>query len=261
MVSICDISETISAPTTQDAKLVGQTQLNGLGNRWRHLRNRRDATLTAQADTGVNFIRWEDSSGNNLGTSPTLITTISGDSTITAIFEEEFGNSLNFYSIHTNVDPFGSGTITGGGAHLAGSTVVLTAIPAEGLDFAGWAGDASGTSNTINIIVDSDKTVSAYFGQTSKDSDTDGLSDLYERSLGYCNSDPTGMVLRMVRGQHLRIPQKSIRIDGYDDKTEANNGTVFNDANDFPFIASKVWYATSLRARHNNSPNKSMWMV
>ena len=80
----------ISAPTTQDAKLFVQASPAQLGSATGGgiYEIGEDATLTAQADTGVNFIRWEDSSGNNLGTSPTLITTISGDSTITAILKK-----------------------------------------------------------------------------------------------------------------------------------------------------------------------------
>ena len=131
------------------------------------------------------------------------------------------------------------------------------------LDFAGWAGDASGTSNTINIIVDSDKTVSAYFGQTSKDSDTDGLSDLYERSLGSDpnNSDTDGDGLK--DGEEVNTYGSSpTKIDtdgdGYDDKTEANNGTALNDANDFPFIASEglVRYFLFKSKRHRRKPQQ-----
>ena len=125
-------------------------------------------------------------------------------------------------------------------------------------------GDASGTSSTINIIVDGDKTVSAYFGQTSKDSDTDGLSDLYEKSLGSDpnNSDTDGDGLK--DGEEVNTYGSSpTKIDtdgdGYDDKTEANNGTALNDANDFPFIASEglIRYFLFKSKGTDNSPNKS----
>ena len=51
----------------------------------------------------------------------------------------------------------------GSGDYPAYSTVKLTAHPLSGYRFTGWGGDASGTSTTYNLYMDSDKNVEAYF--------------------------------------------------------------------------------------------------
>jgi hypothetical protein len=64
-------------------------------------------------------------------------------------------------------------TVSGGGGSItrnpnqtdfnAGTSVVLTAVPAAGYRFAGWGGSASGTANPLTVVMDSSKTVSAAF--------------------------------------------------------------------------------------------------
>lgn len=51
----------------------------------------------------------------------------------------------------------------GSGDYPAYSTVRLTAHPLSGYQFTSWGGDASGTSPTYNLYMDSDKYVEAYF--------------------------------------------------------------------------------------------------
>ena len=51
----------------------------------------------------------------------------------------------------------------GSGEYPAYSTVKLTAHPLSGYQFTGWGGDASGTSLTYNLYMNSDKNVEAYF--------------------------------------------------------------------------------------------------
>ncbi|GAJ13090.1 unnamed protein product, partial [marine sediment metagenome] len=51
----------------------------------------------------------------------------------------------------------------GSGDYPAYSTVRLTAHPLSGYQFTGWGGDASGTSTTYDLYMDSDKYVEAYF--------------------------------------------------------------------------------------------------
>ena len=47
--------------------------------------------------------------------------------------------------------------------YSAGATVKLTAIPAAGQEFVGWAGDASGNSSVITVTMDKSRTVTARF--------------------------------------------------------------------------------------------------
>ncbi|AUC85094.1 hypothetical protein CW731_07230 [Polaribacter sp. ALD11] len=51
------------------------------------------------------------------------------------------------------------------GAYNDGSVVALTAIPNTGYQFDGWSGNATGTTNPINVTLDEDKIVTANFSQ------------------------------------------------------------------------------------------------
>jgi hypothetical protein len=69
----------------------------------------------------------------------------------------------------------GKGTVTGGGiscgngvttcsaGETANSTVTLTATPAHGASFTGWAVDCAGTATTCMVTMDAAKSVSATF--------------------------------------------------------------------------------------------------
>jgi uncharacterized repeat protein (TIGR02543 family) len=49
--------------------------------------------------------------------------------------------------------------------YLRGTTVNLSAAPAAGWEFLSWTGDASGTSNTVSVVMDRNKSVTAQFRQ------------------------------------------------------------------------------------------------
>ena len=69
------------------------------------------------------------------------------------------------YTLSTNI-PQGGGEISKSPeneTYTSGSEVTLTAIPAGGYTFDHWGGDASGSLATINITMDSDKSITAYF--------------------------------------------------------------------------------------------------
>lgn len=50
-----------------------------------------------------------------------------------------------------------------GGAHEAGVQVTLTATPPSGFTFDYWDGDVTGTTSTINITMNSNKSITAHF--------------------------------------------------------------------------------------------------
>jgi len=59
-----------------------------------------------------------------------------------------------------------NGSIAGAGngiLYADGSTAVLTAIPSPGFGFTGWGGDASGTTNPLNLTMNANKNVTANF--------------------------------------------------------------------------------------------------
>ena len=198
----------------------------------------------------ANFLRWEDADGNTLGTSATLSFLCNADTSISAVFEDTSNPDEQLFSLQVLTEPFGSGSVLGGGAYMPGSEVVLTAIPAGANNFAGWSGDASGVSTTFTVTMDGHKKVLAYFGDTSKDTDEDGLSDLYEQSLGTdpenTDSDFDGISDGDEMNIHASNPLKmDTDDDGFTDLEEVKAGTPLNDGTDFPFLPKKdlqLWY-------------------
>jgi|CXWL01.1.fsa_nt_gi hypothetical protein len=55
------------------------------------------------------------------------------------------------------------GTVSPGGTYNAGTMVTATATPDSTHDFAGWSGDAAGTSNPVSLTLDRNKAVQANF--------------------------------------------------------------------------------------------------
>ena len=66
-------------------------------------------------------------------------------------------------TLATKVLPATGGTVTGAGIYTTGTAVTFTAIPAAGYTFAGWTGDAAGSSNPITVTLDANKTITANF--------------------------------------------------------------------------------------------------
>ena len=115
--------------------------------------------LTATPATGYQFDGW---SGDASGTANPLSITIDADKTVTAMFSP-IQHTLSITS--TN------GTVTMSvqsinGTYDYGTIVELTATPNSGYAFAGWSGDASGTTNPLNVTMDTDKNITALFTST-----------------------------------------------------------------------------------------------
>mgnify|MGYP006298377495 CR=1 FL=1 len=115
-------------------------------------------TLTATPDAGWLFDGW---SGDVSGSSSSLTITLNSDTQVTANFVEEDPDPV-YYTLTLAVS--GEGSVSDvGGTYEANTQVSIMAYPAAGNIFAGWSGDASGTSETITITMDSDKAVTASF--------------------------------------------------------------------------------------------------
>ena len=123
--------------------------------------------ITASPDSGYQFDRWTgdvDTVDNRYAASTTI--TIYGDYSITAYFQE---TGVTYYTLTTSVSPLVGGSVSlspGGGTYPAGSQVTLTAMPASGYSFNNWGGDASGSQNPVTIIMNSNKSITAYFQET-----------------------------------------------------------------------------------------------
>jgi len=70
------------------------------------------------------------------------------------------------YTLSVTASPPSGGRVSlspAGGTYDAGTKVTLTAIPTQGHIFDHWSGDATGTSKSITLVMDGDKSVTANF--------------------------------------------------------------------------------------------------
>lgn len=79
------------------------------------------------------------------------------------------GGTTTEYKLSVNT--IGNGSVSpGSGVYAEATTVTLTATPDAGYLFSGWSGDASGSSLTTSVVMNTDKSVTATFvPETSSD--------------------------------------------------------------------------------------------
>ena len=114
--------------------------------------------LTATPNAGYQFDGW---SGDASGASTTASVVMFADRTVTATFsliQRTLTVNATNGSVTTNPNPTN-------GTYNDGAVVALTATPDAGYQFDGWSGDASGTTNPLNITMDADKTITANFSK------------------------------------------------------------------------------------------------
>ena len=111
--------------------------------------------LTAVPEPAWEFLRW---TGDASGTSNPLSLVLDRDKLVTAQFA-----LIPRYTLA--VTTVGGGTVSGNtqSNYLRGTTVNLSAAPAAGWEFLSWTGDASDTSNTVSVVMDRNKSVTARF--------------------------------------------------------------------------------------------------
>lgn len=123
----------------------------------------------ADASAGYGFIDWVGDLNSTTNPFEFLITS---DLNLTANFEPV---EITF---DINVSTIGPGSVSGGGNHVQGSTVEMIATGAPGYAFSYWGGDFNGSQNPVNLFVNADLNVVAYF---STDNDPDALSEADDR--------------------------------------------------------------------------------
>ncbi|MCL0048337.1 hypothetical protein M1N20_02675, partial [Dehalococcoidia bacterium] len=126
-----------------------------------------EVTLTATPAAGWRFDRW---SGDVTGTEPTVTLTMDAHKSVTAHFARVVVQPPPpvRYTLTVTVDPAQSGTVSlsplqPAAGYLAGTTVTLTAEPAEGWEFDRWSGDAVGTEPVTTVTMTRHKSVTAHF--------------------------------------------------------------------------------------------------
>ncbi len=115
-------------------------------------------TLKAVPDTNWKFTGW---SGDATGTDAEIDITMDKAKSVTATFEK-----IQF-TLEVTVVGNGSVTETKKSSktttYESGDVITLEAVPDAQNDFVSWSGDASGTSTTFDITIDSNKSVTATF--------------------------------------------------------------------------------------------------
>jgi len=108
------------------------------------------ATLTATANNGYHFLRWNDGNTQN----PRQVT-VTQDSNFTAYFVSNMSN-LTVQSGNPSM-----GSVSGSGVYYYQNTVVLLATPNYGYHFTAWSDGV--TDNPRNVYVFQDSTFTAFF--------------------------------------------------------------------------------------------------
>ena len=108
-------------------------------------------TITATPAPGYRFVRW-----SNDMTTATAHITVTSDITLVADFEP-----VTMYEISLSANNSAYGTVEGGGTFADGTTITITATPAEGYRFVQWSNGL--TTATANIVVDWNMELMAVF--------------------------------------------------------------------------------------------------
>lgn len=114
-----------------------------------------EVTLVA---TPANYYKFNVWAGDTSGTTDRITIKMDSNKNIVASFTKIL------YSLQLNVSTTDSGTLDpNSGNYEAGNQIKITATPANGFRFDHWGGSASGNTNPVNILIDTNKTITAYF--------------------------------------------------------------------------------------------------
>ena len=115
-------------------------------------------TLSATPAVGYHFLNWTQN-GTVVTTDNAISFTVTQDTAFVANFE------INSYDITATANPTIGGTITGDGTYTHGTTVTLSATPAEGYHFLNWSqnGTVVSTDPAISFTATQDSAFVAHF--------------------------------------------------------------------------------------------------
>ncbi len=174
---IWHIDESVNSSNSGNAdewhRLIDLEQADGLFSLNKSVTNYGDAGDPYPGTRGNHTFNRTSSPNSNLyGGAPSgaSVMNISGcAATMTANLSD--GAPKTCYALNTHVNPTGSGSVTvnpppncnNGAYYTAGTTVQLTAIANTGSTFSNWSGDASGSSNPLNLSMNGTKNITANF--------------------------------------------------------------------------------------------------
>jgi uncharacterized repeat protein (TIGR02543 family) len=124
-------------------------------------------TLTAVPNSGYTFDQW---SGDASGNGNPIDVLMNADRNVTAHFTVTTGAC---YTLSISADPATGGDVDANPApncnvtqYTEGTTVTLTAVPNPGYTFDRWGGDASGSGNPVDLVMDTGRDVIAHFDES-----------------------------------------------------------------------------------------------
>ncbi|MBQ7210810.1 MAG: leucine-rich repeat protein [Paludibacteraceae bacterium] len=101
-----------------------------------------EATLTATAKPGFDFVSWNDEVTEN----PRKVT-VTGDATYIA----EFIIHVNYFDITVNADPEEGGIVIGGGNYAENTEITLEAIANSGYEFVQWSDGVKTATRDVKV--------------------------------------------------------------------------------------------------------------
>lgn len=101
-----------------------------------------EATLTATAKTGFDFVGWSDEVTDN----PRKVT-VTGDASYQAVFVIH----VNYYDIKTAVEPEDAGTVIGGGNYAENTDITLEAKANSGYEFVQWSDGVKTATREVKV--------------------------------------------------------------------------------------------------------------
>ena len=120
-------------------------------------KNGQSVSLQAIAAEGWEFVGW-DGSLNSTSVQTSIL--MNGNKEVTAVFKQK----PRFYALH--VDKKGEGSVVvspKSSQYEEGTSVTVTATAADGWVFDHWEGQVQGKNNTINVVMNGEKSIRAVF--------------------------------------------------------------------------------------------------
>lgn len=185
---------------------------------------------------------------------------------IKAIVETRTGT---FYTLTGNVTPSNAGMVEGAGEYGKGETATIFAKANTGYKFTGWE---DGTMDQPReIVMSSDKTVTASFASLMADTLTYSVTDENVNSIGTSSSYPIYWAVRFDKSV-LRKGQKITAIQLFDVSSATTSMYIYRGGNDAPQTCDKAYsgVTTTAREAYNtyNLPNpyaidetQPLWIV
>ncbi|MGD6934074.1 MAG: LamG-like jellyroll fold domain-containing protein [Candidatus Bathyarchaeia archaeon] len=122
------------------------------------------ATVQAIPNSNYQLSYWLRN-GTNVGSANPYSFTMNANYELTPVFSQQQPTE---YTLTVNIN--GDGTVTKNpnqATYTSGTIVTLTAVPNADASFVGWSGDASGTSLTTTVAMNSNKVVTASFSTST----------------------------------------------------------------------------------------------